>query len=93
MLSEAVTFGTVQVPPDGEPIVLMADRQSTGGYPRMLQVAAVDLPKLAQMRPGDAFSFERITLEEAQYLFLQQEMAMQQRKVGIALKWTEWLAR
>ncbi|PAD92393.1 biotin-dependent carboxyltransferase family protein [Shouchella clausii] len=93
LLSEAVTFGTVQVPPDGEPIVLMADRQSTGGYPRMLQVAAVDLPKLAQMRPGDTFSFKKITLEEAQYFYLQQELAMQQRKVGIALKRAEWLAQ
>ncbi len=70
MLSEAVAFGTVQVPPDGSPVVLMADRQSSGGYPRIAQVATVDLPRLAQLMPGESFRFERIDHATAQRLLL-----------------------
>ena len=50
MISEAVTFGTVQVPPDGKPIILMADRQTTGGYPKIASVASVDLPSWPRWR-------------------------------------------
>lgn len=66
MISEPVVFGTVQLPPGGNPIVLMADRQTTGGYPRVLEVATVDLPLLAQAAPGMRVRFVRTTLEEAQ---------------------------
>lgn len=72
LMSEPVGYGTVQVPPDGLPIVLMADRQTTGGYPRIAQVATVDLPRLAQCMPGEAVRFEWITLEEAQRLAVSQ---------------------
>ena len=68
MISEATTFGTIQVPAGGQPIVLMADRQTTGGYPKIAYVASVDLPLLAQMGPGDIVQFEAITLEAAQGL-------------------------
>lgn len=68
LLSEAVTFGTVQVPPSGQPIVLMADRQTTGGYPRIANVISADLPLLAQRLPGEAVRFQLTTLEEAQRL-------------------------
>jgi biotin-dependent carboxylase-like uncharacterized protein len=68
MISEATTFGTIQVPAGGQPIVLMADRQTTGGYPKIAYVATVDLPLLAQMGPGDKVQFELITLETAQAL-------------------------
>lgn len=78
MLSEAVAFGTVQVPPDGQPIVLMADRQTTGGYPRIAQVAAVDLPVLAQRMPGDTVRFEPIALEDAQRLLQRRAQALDQ---------------
>ncbi|PIH56398.1 biotin-dependent carboxyltransferase family protein [Paenibacillus sp. LK1] len=73
-LSEAVTYGTVQVPADGQPIILMADHQTIGGYPVIAQVARVDLPILAQARPGTRVAFERITYEEAQQLFIEQEL-------------------
>lgn len=72
-LSEAVTFGTVQLPPGGEPIVLMADRQTTGGYPRIGEVATVDLPIVAQLRPGDHVRFRAITVARAQALYLERE--------------------
>ena len=71
ILSEAVAFGTVQVPPDGQPIVLMADRQTTGGYPRIAQVAAVDLPRLAQRAPGEYVRFATIGVEAAQHLLIE----------------------
>lgn len=68
MISEATTFGTIQVPAGGQPIVLMADRQTTGGYPKIAYVATIDLPLLAQMAPGDIMQFELVSLEAAQAL-------------------------
>ncbi|WP_338777591.1 biotin-dependent carboxyltransferase family protein [Metabacillus sp. FJAT-52054] len=73
LLSEAVGFGTIQVPAGGQPIILMADHQTTGGYPKMGQVIAVDLPHLAQLKPGEKIKFEKTTIEEAQKLFVQRE--------------------
>ena len=76
MLSEAVSFGTIQVPPGGQPIVLMADRQTTGGYPRIAEVASTDLHLLAQLRPGDGVRFELVSLAQAQALHLCREQEM-----------------
>ena len=73
MLSGGVTMGTLQLPPDGAPILLMADRQTTGGYPRLGEVASVDLPHAAQLAPGEHARFELIPLAQAQELFLQRE--------------------
>lgn len=70
LLSESVAFGTVQVPPSGKPLILMADRQTTGGYPRIAQVASVDLPRLAQLLPGDKLRFSLIELSAAEALLL-----------------------
>ena len=53
LLSEGMVFGSIQVPPDGQPIVMMADRPATGGYPKIATVIRADLPKLAQLRPGE----------------------------------------
>lgn len=65
MTSTAVITGTVQLPPGGEPIVLTADRQTTGGYPMIAQVIHADLGTVAQLRPGDEIRFEETTIEEA----------------------------
>jgi antagonist of KipI len=65
MASVAVFPGTVQVPPDGQPIVLLADAQTIGGYPVFGQVIAADLPRAAQLRPGGDVRFEPVTLAEA----------------------------
>jgi antagonist of KipI len=78
VVSEAVGFGAIQVPADGQPIILMADRQTTGGYPKIAHVCAVDLPRLAQRIPGDDVRFERVDLAEAQRLFLSQERSFAQ---------------
>jgi antagonist of KipI len=73
MLSSGVTAGTLQLPPDGSPILLMADRQTTGGYPRLGELASVDLAKAAQLRSGEALTFTAISLEAAQALLLERE--------------------
>ena len=82
ILSEPVSFGTMQVPPDGQPIVLMAERQTTGGYPKIAQIASVDLPRLAQRAPGEHVRFEMIELEAAQGLLFEREQALQALREG-----------
>ncbi|CAM3755940.1 5-oxoprolinase subunit C family protein [Cytobacillus oceanisediminis] len=86
LISEAVNFGSIQVPPDGNPIVLLADRQTTGGYPKIGQVAFVDLPLLAQAKPGDKLRFVEISHEKAQHLYLEREWKLKELKQGIYLK-------
>jgi antagonist of KipI len=85
LLSEAVTNGSVQVPPDGNPIILLADSQTTGGYPKIAQVITADLPMIAQIKPGESIQFSRVTLKEAEQLFLQKEQQLNELKVSISL--------
>ena len=66
IVSDAVVFGAVQVPGDAMPIVLLSDRQTTGGYPKIGVVASVDLPLLAQAAPGTVIRFEEISAQAAQ---------------------------
>ncbi|KIL43508.1 KipI antagonist [Jeotgalibacillus alimentarius] len=80
MLSEGVAFGTVQVPADGQPIILLADRQTLGGYPKIGQVASVDLPALIQKKPGESIHFEEISIQKAQELFREREKEWQELK-------------
>jgi len=63
--SVAVLPGTVQLPPDGKPIVLLCDAQTIGGYPVIGHVIAADLPLVAQLRPGDAVNWREATIDEA----------------------------
>jgi antagonist of KipI len=65
MVSQPVVCGSVQVPPDGQPIVLLAERQTIGGYPQIGHVIAADLPKLARAWPGVRVRFKEISWEEA----------------------------
>jgi antagonist of KipI len=65
ILSQATCLGTVQVPPSGQPIVLMADHQTTGGYPKIAEAIAADAPTLAQLAPGASLRFAAATLAEA----------------------------
>ncbi|MGE8204588.1 biotin-dependent carboxyltransferase family protein [Heyndrickxia sp. NPDC080065] len=69
VITEGTVFGTIQVPPNGQPIVLMADRQPTGGYPKIGEVITADFPKLAQCKPGDTIRFKKVTLREAQQIY------------------------
>ena len=86
LLSSAVAFGTVQVPAGGQPIVLMADHQTTGGYPRLAQVISADFPALAQVRPGQDIRFQEVSLAEAQALYLAQEARLRALRRTVALR-------
>ena len=70
LVSSAVTKGTIQLTPDGQLIVLMSDCHTVGGYPRVAQIAAADLPLIAQSKPGDIIRFKKILFPEAEELVL-----------------------
>ncbi|MBV9851952.1 MAG: biotin-dependent carboxyltransferase family protein [Armatimonadetes bacterium] len=73
MLSEAVPLGAIQVPAGGQPLILMADRQTVGGYPKIATVISGDLPAVAQLAPGRRIAFRQTTLPEAQAFLLARE--------------------
>ncbi|MBA3269864.1 MAG: hypothetical protein H0T71_05085, partial [Acidobacteria bacterium] len=64
-ISEPVAFGAIQVPAGGEPILLMADRQTAGGYPKIASVISADLPIAGQLAPGDVIDFALCSRQEA----------------------------
>lgn len=76
LVSAGVVPGTMQLPPGGKAIVLMVEAPTTGGYPRIGHVASVDLPRLAQCRPGDHVRFGACSLDEAQTRYLERERAL-----------------
>lgn len=69
IITDGISFGAVQVPSHGNPIVMMADHQTTGGYTKIANVISVDLPKLAQCMPGFKIRFKKVEIEEAQDLY------------------------
>ena len=71
IITDGISFGAVQVPSHGTPIVMMADHQTTGGYTKIACVVSVDLPELAQCMPGHTVRFKKIGIEEAQELYCQ----------------------
>jgi len=85
LLSHGVVPGVIQVPPSGQPIVLMADAQTTGGYPRIGVVIAADLWKLAQVRLGGAVRFVRSTREEARHALAEEHAYLRQIDAAIAM--------
>jgi biotin-dependent carboxylase-like uncharacterized protein len=68
IVSDAVVNGSIQVPGDGKPIIMLADRQTTGGYAKIATVASIDLPKLGQASPGASITFSEIPVGESQQL-------------------------
>ena len=86
VISSGVTFGTIQVPPDGEPIVLMASRQTTGGYPRLGEVIYADLPLLAQMPAGARLRFQAVELVAAQDLLLERERELARMQEALRMR-------
>jgi len=77
MVSAAVNFGTIQLLLGGQLIVLMSDHQTTGGYPRIANVITAHLPKLAQLKTGDAVQFKLVDIATAELLFLAQQKHLQ----------------
>jgi biotin-dependent carboxylase-like uncharacterized protein len=69
IVSDAIATGSMQVPGSGQPIVLLADHQTTGGYPKIATVVSADLPLLGRYRPGDKLRFASITVEAAGELY------------------------
>lgn len=86
IVSEPTAFGTVQLPPGGEPIALMAEHPVTGGYPRIGQVAAVDLPRLAQRAPGERVRFRPCEPDDAQTRYLARERELARLTEAIAAR-------
>ena len=83
LISEGMTIGSIQVPANGQPIVMMADCATTGGYPKIASVIRTDMPLLAQCRPGkDSFGFRETTIEAAQEKY---RTMMKKMKNGIVI--------
>lgn len=78
IISDGIAPGSVQIPGNGQPIILMADRQTTGGYTKIATVISADLPKVAQAKAGDTFCFEVVAIEQAQEIHAQAAQALEQ---------------
>jgi antagonist of KipI len=85
LLSEAVAPGTLQVPPNGEPILLLGDCQTIGGYPKIAHVITADLPMAAQLWPGHQVRFHEVSFMEAQRLLREREEDFARFRVGLSL--------
>ena len=90
LLSSAVSFGTIQLLPDGQLIVLMADHQSTGGYPRIAHIISYDLPLIAQLGPGDKVGFHLVDIAEAEALAANFERDLSFFRVGCRFQANLW---
>ena len=86
MISDAVCVGTIQVPRSGEPIILMADGATTGGYARVAHVIMADLPRVAQFKPGDKLRLAEVDVAEAHRLYRKQEADLAKLQRGLRLK-------
>ena len=76
IISDGIAPGAIQISSDGKPIILMSDRQTTGGYAKIATVITADLPRLAQTRPGTRIRFQAVTLQEAQAMIRQERQDM-----------------
>lgn len=73
IITDGITFGAIQVPDGGEPIIMLSDRQTTGGYAKIASVINVDMPMIAQCKSGDTVRFVRTDIETAQDAFVEQK--------------------
>ncbi|MFV9510045.1 biotin-dependent carboxyltransferase family protein [Tepidibacillus sp. LV47] len=73
LITDAIPLGAIQVPNNGLPIILLSDHQTTGGYPKIGVIASVDIPLVAQLRPGQTLSFKPISVQKSQKLYREQE--------------------
>jgi antagonist of KipI len=85
-ISTAVNYGTIQALPDGQLIILMADHQTTGGYPRLGHVISHDLPLVGQLGPGDKVAFHLVRVPEAEALAAAFERDVKILKAAVRLK-------
>jgi antagonist of KipI len=90
LVSSAVCFGTVQLLPSGQLIVLMADHQTAGGYPRIAYVISAHLPILAQKKPNDVVRFKMTSLEEAEKKLVAQKKYLLQLQIACKFRMEEF---
>jgi biotin-dependent carboxylase-like uncharacterized protein len=91
IISDGVAMGSIQVPGKGTPIVMMAERQTTGGYAKIATVITPDLWKLAQAKPGDAIKFTAITPEQAREIYIEYENTLKKLPLKLAsLQEKQW---
>ena len=83
IISDGISLGAVQVPGNGTPIIMLADRQTTGGYTKIATVITADLPLVAQSKPGDVISFEQVSVEQGEELYLEQRERFEQLRQQI----------
>lgn len=81
IVSDGVTPGSIQVPGNGQPIILLADAQTVGGYPKIATVISADLPRLGQAKPGDTIRFAAVSVRAAR-----------EARVACEKRWSEWVA-
>jgi antagonist of KipI len=91
LISSAVCFGTVQLLANGQLIILMADHQTAGGYPRVAHVISAHLPILAQKKPNDVVKFKMTSLEEAEKKLLEQKKYLHQLQFACKFRMEEFL--
>jgi antagonist of KipI len=86
LVSEGVSPGTIQIPPNGKPIVLLGDCQTIGGYPKITHVITIDLSAAAQLRDGDRVRFVEVSLADAHHLQVEREQELGRFRVGLSLR-------
>ena len=88
IISDGIAFGAVQVPSHGKPIVLLSDRQTTGGYAKIATVISVDIPKMVQRKTDHRIRFRAVSVEEAQKLLLEEvkELEEMRKKIHVPCK-------
>ncbi|MED4227734.1 biotin-dependent carboxyltransferase family protein [Neobacillus cucumis] len=84
IISDPIPFGGIQVPASGQPIILLAERQTTGGYTRIATIISVDIPKLAQAVPDTIIHFTKVSIEEAQRLYVKRQRLLRYLQLGAA---------
>lgn len=94
IISDGITLGSIQVPAHGKPIIMLADRQTTGGYTKIATVVSVDIPKLVQCKFNKKVKFTAVDVEEAQKLYLAEVEELEQLKKSFhKTTFAGWLAK
>jgi len=91
IISDGIAYGAIQVPSHGKPIILLSDRQTTGGYPKIGAVITTDIPKLVQRKTDHKIRFQQVTIEEAQKIYKDELRAMDQMRKAIQVPCKEVL--
>ncbi len=89
IISDGLAMGSIQVPGNGQPLILLADRPTTGGYAKIATIAAVDIPLIAQALPGAKVKFKAVTLYEAREFYFHKEFAIRRFQTGED-SWAPW---